>query len=93
MAGNSVILSISSPKQLVEWLDAVDMSPSEIFQQAVLDKKTIWERYNNDAEKLRKTIKVMEVMLQEYNQYFEETGKREEFGKWRAMKTQNVPIV
>lgn len=91
MAGNSVILSISAPKQLVEWLDAVDLSPSEIFQQAVLDKKTIWERYNNDAEKLRTVIKTMEVLLQEYNSYLDESDTREQFGKWRASKkAQNV---
>jgi len=86
MAKNSVIISVSIPKDQAEWLDMVELSPSEILQSAIYTKMEMWNQYNQEKAKLIGNIEGLQKILAERITYLEEKGLVDEFVKWRGEK-------
>lgn len=87
MVNNTQIMSISVPKLLVEFIESIDLSPSAIFQEAVMEKKQIWERYNTENARLLSNIKAKDDLLTEIITFMELKGiSYDEFHRWKGEK-------
>lgn len=90
MVNNTQILSISCPKELVDFIEEADLSPSAEFQEAIIEKKRLWNIIKRDKEHLIKNIEALQKQLQEVFTYMEEKGiNLVDFSKWRGEKYGN----
>lgn len=62
------------------------MSPSDIFQRAVIEEKRAWDLRHHSTAKLEKEIERLEFELFDYIQFLQASGKWEDFKKWRVEK-------
>lgn len=84
----AVIKSISISPSEAEWIDKVDLSLSELVQDAIKEKRRMWEQYNQENAKLIKANSFLQAELGLYSQFLELNGKWEDFRKWRGEQTQ-----
>lgn len=83
MAKNSMILSVSIPVELANFLDEQNLSPSELLQDKIREVKLVFDKYNNDAGKILRVRDQLEALLQEKNAFLDYAGLTEAFIKWR----------
>lgn len=83
MAKNSMILSVSIPVELANFLDEQNLSPSELLQDKIREVKLVFDKYNNDAGKILRVRDQLEALLQEKNAFLDYAGLTESFIKWR----------
>jgi len=86
MAYNTQIMSVSVPKVLVEFIEEADLSPSEIFQEAILEKKQLWDNLKQEKLKLLSNIERLQNLVQEYVSFLETKEINAEFLSWRNSK-------
>ena len=83
MANNTQIMSISCPKVLVEFIEEAELSPSELFQEAVIEKKHIWDNMKQEKLKLIGNIERLQNLVQTYISFLELKGLNDEYLSWK----------
>lgn len=78
-----MILSVSIPVELANFLDEQNLSPSELLQDKIREVKLVFDKYNNDAGKILRVRDQLEALLQEKNAFLDYAGLTEAFIKWR----------
>lgn len=86
MVKNSVIISVSVPKEQAEWLDMVEMSASEVIQEGILNKMELYDKYNQEKSKLIGNIENLQKEIGHLCEYLEVQSKYDEYRKWRGEK-------
>ena len=84
MVKNSMIISVSIDKEMAEFLDSTNLSPSDLIQEKILEQKRIFDSYNQEKEKLLKNLQSIQQEVGNLHQFIEELGKFEDFRKWRG---------
>lgn len=84
MANNTQIVSVSAPITLCKFIEEANLSASQIFQEAIIEKKQIWDNLHNNVVKLEKAKEVLQQLILEQSTFMEEKGIYEEFNKWRG---------
>lgn len=83
MANNTQIMSVSCPKVLVEFLEEAELSPSELFQDAIIEKKQLWDNLNKEKLKLIGNIERLQALVQSYISFLELKNLNNEYLSWK----------
>lgn len=84
MTKNSVILTVSIPKEQSMFLDEHDLSPSELLQRTIDEQIDLFKKYHTEIGKAMQQIQKFQEELTIMHQFLEEIGKFEDFRKWRG---------
>lgn len=84
MAKNSVIISVSIPKDQAEFLDTTELSPSDLIQEKILEQKRSWDAYHQEKAKILRNLESLQKEIGIHFKFLDETGKFDEFRKWRG---------
>lgn len=84
MAKNSIIMSVSVPKDQAEFLDEQNLSPSDLIQEKILEQKRIFDTYNQEKAKLVRNIEAMQKEMELIHTFLDEIQKDKDYYKWRG---------
>lgn len=89
MVSKTVLFSVSCPKQLAEFIETSKLSPSELFQTAIIQKKEVWDTFNSDKEIIQKKLKEEIERTTFLESYINEKGLENEWIEWYKNKLKN----
>lgn len=90
MVVNTQIITVSVPRALCEFIENADLSPSEVIQEALIEKKHLWDKLRTEKDKLLQNIQAKDTLLAELISYLEiKNLPYEDFMEWRRQNKDN----
>ena len=83
MVKDSVIVSVSMSKQEAEFLDSMQLSPSKLIQEKILEQKRVFDVVNQEKEYLLRNIHDMQSLNKDYTDFLEMNQMFDKFTQWR----------
>lgn len=84
MSKKSVVMSVSMPIELAEFLNISELSPSTLLQERIKQEKQLWERYNDEKTKLIVRNENLVKQIKELFAFIDTKELFDEYRKWRG---------
>lgn len=78
-----MIISVSIDKEMAEFLDSTNLSPSDLIQEKIREQRRIFYTVNQEKEYLLRNIQNLQALLKDYSDFLELNDMFDRFTQWR----------
>lgn len=84
MAKNTKTIAVSIDAEQADFLDSLNLSPSELMREKIEEHKRIFNATNQEKERLLQNLKGLQEEIGVLHTFIDELGKFDIFRKWRG---------